>query len=151
MTTPAGIANYDGPGDDEQFTKVIANSPAPVQDLARAVRDLVYDVLPETVEVVWPHQGTVGWGTGPRKLSEHFAYLLPFRGHVTFGFFYGAELPDPSGLFGGPSANKGPMRSVRIATLDDVTRPALRELVSASTGHRVPPPRSRDSQTAHRR
>ena len=135
----AGVVNYAGPQDDAAFEAVIADAPPAVQALARAVRALVYDVLPETVEVVWPQQGSTGWGTGPRKMSDQFAYMLPFKGHVTFGFYYGAELPDPAGLFGGPSTNKGTMRSVRIAALGDVERPELRALVDAATRHRVPP------------
>ena len=42
-----------------------------IQALPHAVRSLVYDVLPQTVEVVWPKQGSVGSGTEPKKCSEH--------------------------------------------------------------------------------
>lgn len=67
MASTAGIENSGGPGDDTAFASVIWSAPETVQTLARAVRNLVYDVLPETVEVVWPQQGSIGWGTGPRR------------------------------------------------------------------------------------
>jgi hypothetical protein len=116
-----------------------------VEAVAIAVRDLVYDVLPETVEVVWPRQRTVGWGTGPRKYSEHFCYLLPYAGHVTLGFYRGGELPDPSGLLPGgeaiPDRNGLSMRSLRLTTVEDVRRPELRALIDVATRTGIPPPR----------
>jgi hypothetical protein len=141
MARPAGIENYNGPDDDTAFAAVISRSTDHVQALGRAVRSLVYDVLPQTVEVVWPRQGSVGWGTGPKKTSEQFAYLMPFKEHVTFGFYYGSELPDPRGLLGGASKNRGRMRSLKVETLEQVEQADLRSLVQAATRHRVPPPR----------
>ena len=141
MARPAGIENYEGPADDKAFSEVVSEFSPRVQTLARAVRRLVYDALPETVEVVWIRQGTVGWGTGPKKMSEQFAYMLPFEEHVTFGFYYGAELPDPGELFGGTSRNKGTMRSIKITDEGQVEQPELRDLVAAATRHRVPPPK----------
>lgn len=111
-----------------------------VQLLARAVRELVYDVLPGTVEVVWKKQGSVGWGIGPKKFTEQFAYLMAYKNHVTLGFYRGGELPDPEGLLptsGGKQVSGSlSMRSLKITSLDDVRRPALRDLiaVSAHTG-----------------
>jgi hypothetical protein len=137
----AGIENYDGLEHDAEFEAVISEHTSEVRQLARAVRRLVYDVLPQTVEVVWPHQGSVGWGTGPKKMSEQFSYLQAFKSHVGFGFYYGSELPDPTGLFGRPSSNKGTMRSIRITSEQQLDDPVLRDLVEAATTHRVPPPR----------
>ena len=109
------------------------------------MRDLIYDVLPQTVEVVWPRQGSVGWGTGPKKFTEQFAYLMPFKRHVTLGFYRGGELPDPDDLLpdeGGRQVGGSlTMRSLKIASLDEVRRPALRALIEASTHTGVPPPR----------
>jgi hypothetical protein len=85
MAEPAGRVNDRGREDDAAFAEIIAESSDAIQELARAVRDLIYDVLPQTVEVVWPRQGSVGWGTGPKKFTEQFAYLMPFQRHVTPG------------------------------------------------------------------
>ena len=74
MAEPAGIINRYGPKDDAAFREIVADATPEIQELAHAVRRLVYDVLPQTVEVVWPKQGSVGWGTGPKKFSEQFAY-----------------------------------------------------------------------------
>ena len=143
MAGVAGIINRAGRDDDQAFREVLSGAPEEIADLARAVRDLVYDVLADTVEVVWPKQGSVGWGTGPKKFSEQFAYLMPFKRHVTLGFYYGGELPDPAGLLprsgGRQVSGKLAMRSLKITTLEDVTRPELRSLVEVAVRHRVPP------------
>jgi len=146
VAAAAGVVNDRGQSDDTAFAQMIATDPAPIQELARAVRDLIFDVLPQTIEVVWPQQRSVGWGTGPRKFTEQFAYLMPFKGHVTLGFYHGGELPDPEGLLR-RSANRQvggtlSMRSLRLTELDEVRRPALRALIEASTRQGVPPPRA---------
>src|SRR5918997_2398269 len=137
MADSAGVVNDLGAANDKAFEYILAASSPVVRELARAVRDLVYDVLPETVEVVWPRQGSVGWGTGPKKFTEQFAYLMPFKKHVTLGFYRGGEIPDPEGLLpatGGRQVSGSlSMRSLKISTLEQVQRPALRSLIEAST------------------
>jgi hypothetical protein len=138
----AGIVNTLGRSDDAAFGQLIAGYPDEIQALARGVRDLVYDVLPQTVEVVWPRQRSVGWGTGPRKFTEQFAYLMPFQRHVTLGFYRGGELADPAGLLpdrGGKQAGGTlSMRSLKLTSLEDVARPALRALLDESTRTGIP-------------
>jgi hypothetical protein len=139
MTSAAGLVNDRGRSNDADFNRIVAASPPEIQVIARAVRDLVYDILPRTVEVVWPRQGSVGWGTGPRKFTEQFAYLMPFKRHVTLGFYRGGELPDPEGLLpttgGRQVAGSLSMRSLKIRSREEVDRPALRALIEASTRH----------------
>lgn len=137
MAEAAGSVNASGRDNVADFESVIAESSDHVQTLARAVRDLVYDVLPGTVEVVWTKQGSVGWGIGPKKYTEQFAYLMPFKNHVTLGFYRGGDLPDPDGLLptagGRQVGGTLSMRSLKLTTLEEVRRPAVRELVAVST------------------
>jgi Domain of unknown function (DU1801) len=143
MAEPAGRLNDQGRENDVAFIEVITQSSDAIQELARAVRDRIYDVLPQTVEVVWPRQGSFGWGTGPKKFTDQFAYLLPFQRHVTLGFYHGGELPDPRGLLpeaGGRQVGGSlTMRSLRINSLEQVRDPALRTLIEAATVTGVPP------------
>ena len=131
----AAIVNRAGREDHAAFDSVVAESSDDVKALAKAVRDLVFDVFPGAVEVVWPKQGSVGWGIGPKKFSEQFTYFLPFKKHVTLGFYYGGELADPAGLLSGGGrqvSGKLSMRSLKIADADDVRRPELRALIEAA-------------------
>lgn len=135
MAQDAAVVNRAGPTDSAAFDSVLTDAAPHIKRLAHAVRDLVYDVLPTTVEVVWPKQGSVGWGIGPKKFSEQFCYFLPFKNHVTLGFYYGGELDDPLALLGTGGRQVGgklSMRSVKIASMDDVQRRELRELVEAA-------------------
>jgi hypothetical protein len=59
-------------------------------------------VLPDVVEVPWLRQKVVGYGVGPKKMSEHFCYIAFHHDPINLGFNYGAELPDPKGLLKGP-------------------------------------------------
>lgn len=142
-TGDAGIVNERGRGDSTAFDQIIGGTSSEVREVASAVRRLVSEVLPETVDVVWQRQISVGWGTGPKKFSEQFAYLMPFKRHVTLGFYHGGGLEDPTGLLrsGAHVSGRLSMRSLKLSSLDDVGRPELRALVEASTSHVVPPPR----------
>lgn len=142
MAEAAGIINRSGPKDAEAFRGILSQATEQAQSVADAVRDLVYDVLPQTVEVVWPKQRSVGWGIGPKKFTEQFAYVMPFKNHVTLGFYYGGDLPDPSGLLptsgGRQASGRLAMRSLKLASVDEVQRPELRTLMVAAVDHLEP-------------
>ena len=124
---------------EEAFNEILAGLEPEIQDLGRRARSLILDVLPGAWEVVWTRQGTAGYGTGPRKMSEHFSWISGHRAHVDLGFFYGAELPDPTGLLEGTGRL---LRHMKIRSREDVERPELRRLVQVACSHRVPPLRS---------
>lgn len=139
MADAAGIENHDGPQNVAAVQQVIGRAPEPIQRVAMAVRDLIYDVYPSTVEVVWTRQGTVGWGVGPRKFTEQFCYLMCAKRHVTLGFYRGGALSDPEGLL--PASDRTQvggslsMRSLRLSSTAEVERPALRALVEEAVQH----------------
>ncbi len=125
---------------DAEFRGILTETPGPIAQLALKARTLIFDVLPQTVEVVWPQQRTAGYGTGPKKMTEHFVWLAPHTKHVVFGFYYGTELPAPEGLLEGTGRL---MRHVKLRTDADVEDPELRRLLEVAVTHRVPPPRPR--------
>ena len=87
---------------NDGFDDILAASNPHVQDLTTRTRALIKDVMPDVVEVPWPRQKVVGYGVGPKKMSEHFCYIAVHKNHVNLGFNYGSELPDPEGLLQGP-------------------------------------------------
>ncbi len=117
------------------FEDILTASSPHAQGLARRLRALIVDVLPDVVEVPWPSQRVAGYGVGPKKMSEHFCYIAAHRDHVNLGFNYGAELPDPDRLLAGPGKL---LRHVRIERVEDVERPALRRLLELASKHRMP-------------
>jgi hypothetical protein len=125
---------------DAEFRGILADTPGPITQLALQARALIFDVLPQTVEVVWPHQKTAGYGTGPKKMTEQFIWLAPQTRHLVFGFYYGTELAAPEGLLEGTGRL---MRHVKVRNDADLANPELRRLIEAATTHRVPPTASR--------
>ncbi len=108
------------------FEDILRERDPALAELARKARALIYDVYPQTVEVVWEKQGNTGFGVGPKKLTEHFAWVMPHTGHVNLGLNQGADLPDPEGLLEGTGDK---FRHVKLRSLVDLQRPALRVLL----------------------
>ena len=118
---------------DADWQQALARTTDEGRAAAEAVRALVRRLHPDVVEVVWPHQGTVGWGIGPKKMSEHYAYLAVHPKHVNLGFYRGASLPDPAGRLTGPGKA---MRHLQVADADAVARPEIADLLRAARAER---------------
>jgi hypothetical protein len=117
------------------FDEIVSGVSPHARQLAEAARALIRDVYPAIVEVPWPKQRVIGYGVGPRKMSEHFCYISVSRNHINLGFMYGAELPDPEKLLEGSGKL---LRHVRITELDQLSNPALRQLLITASKHRMP-------------
>jgi hypothetical protein len=122
-------AKVDG---EASFEELLSGVSPLARDIARAARSLIYAVMPDVTEVLWRQQGIAGYGIGPRKGSEHFCYIAPQKEYVNLGFLYGAELEDGAGLLAGTGKL---FRHVKLKSLVDVSRPALRRLVEAASTH----------------
>ena len=115
------------------FDEAIAESSALVQEIARRLRQLIVDVYPDVVEVPWPKQRIIGYGVGPKKMTEHFCYIAAYKKHVNLGFYRGAALPDPEGLMEGTGKE---LRHVKVRSVDEAERPSLKQLVQLSLEER---------------
>lgn len=58
--------------------------------------------------------------------------LAACKAHVAVFFFRGTELPDPAGLFTPGGGNNTHIRSIRVTSLDDLDRTALRALLRSA-------------------
>lgn len=114
------------------FEEVISKASPEIQEIAHATRNLLIEVMPDITEVPWGQQKIAGYGVGPKKMSEHFCYIAPFKKHVNLGFFYGADLDDPENLLEGSGKE---LRHSKLRSLDDVAKPAVRKLVEAASKH----------------
>ena len=117
------------------FDEIVAGVSPHARELARQARALIQAVYPAVVEVPWPNQRVIGYGVGPKKMSEHFCYLSVSKNHINVGFMYGAELPDPNQLLEGSGKL---LRHVRISQPEELENLALRELLEAASKHRMP-------------
>lgn len=115
------------------FAEAMAGTSIQVEQISLQLRELIIEIYPEVVEVPWPKQRIIGYGVGPKKMSEHFCYIAAQREYVNLGFYYGAELSDPEGLLEGTGKK---LRHIKVRDVDQVTRPALREMIEESLEER---------------
>lgn len=115
------------------FEDAMSGSTEPVKRIATRLRDLIVDVYPDVVEVPWPKQKTIGYGVGPKKMSEHFCYIGAYTEHVNLGFYYGAALLDPEGILEGTGKN---LRHVKVRDVEETSRKSLRKLIEMSLSER---------------
>ena len=108
------------------FLDLIAIGPAKLHAPMRALRELIVRLHSDVFEVVRLGDRAATYGVGPRKMSDGYAYILPYQSWVNLGFYRGADLADPAELLEGTGAR---MRHIKIRTLDDVKRPAVRALL----------------------
>lgn len=121
---------------EEQFERAIQSFSEDIKEIARASRELIYEVFPEVVEVVWVKQKNTGFGTGIKKKTEHFCWLMPATNHVNIGFNYGAELPDPKSILEGTGKL---FRHFKIRSISDLSSNDLIKILQFSTTYKVPP------------
>jgi hypothetical protein len=128
---------------NEEFEKAIQSFAENIKDIARQTRQLIFDILPDAVEVVWVQQKNIGFGTGVKKKTEHFCWLMPASNHVNLGFNYGAELPDPYHLLEGTGKL---FRHIKIKSVEQLSNKELVTLLRYSTTYRVPPLKNKTEQ-----
>ena len=94
---------------------------------------MILEIYPDVVEVPWPKQKIIGYGVGPKKMSEHFCYLGIYQNHVNLGFYYGAELVDPEDLLEGTGKK---LRHVKVRNVAEIEQSSLRDLLIQSLEER---------------
>lgn len=114
------------------FKDAVVGFDPDIQSMATALRELIAKTMPGVTEVPWVKQKIIGYGVGPKKMSEHFCYIAPFKKHVNLGFFYGADLDDPQSLLEGSGKL---LRHIKVKTPSQINDPALITLVTAASKH----------------
>jgi hypothetical protein len=114
------------------FDEIVNTASPKVQNLARRTKTLIIKIMPEVVEVAWPVQRNIGYGVGPKKMSEQFCYIGVLKDHVNLGFYYGTELPDPANLLEGTGQQ---LRHIKITAPEQLDDPAVLKLVEAASKH----------------
>ncbi len=112
------------------FDEIVEQASPHVRALATQARGLIQDIMPAVVEVAWPRQRIIGYGIGPKKMSEQFCYLGVYKNHLNLGFYYGADLPDPQNMLEGTGVN---LRHIKITSTEQLESAALRQLLVAAS------------------
>jgi hypothetical protein len=124
----------DDRAEEERAMKTIANGgkwidgyvkrkDAKLGEVAQGLRRLVKKTVAGTSESVNPWKLPTFESNGP------MCYFSAGKNHVTFGFLRGTFLPDPAKLLEGTGKS---LRHVKLRSLDDLRRPALKKLIQAA-------------------
>lgn len=113
--------------DSKMITAHISTLDPSVRKIYKALRALARKAMPGAVETFY--HNAIGYGTGSSSFDRVCYIMEQEKGYVNFGFFFGADLPDPKGLIEGAGKR---MRHVKVRTMEQVKDPALEELIKAA-------------------
>jgi hypothetical protein len=106
------------------FDDVLAISSPELRPVCKSIRRQIRSRHEDFVLLVWPKQKIASFGFGPKKMSEHYAYVAVNKSHINLGFYYGASLSDPAGLL------EGTGKKLRHVKLRDVSGSRSPEVIA---------------------
>lgn len=115
------------------FDDLLEITDEPLRPIAKAVRDAVFEIDPNAIEVVRLGDRAATYGLGSRKMIDGYAFILPYQRWINLGFYQAVDLADPEGLLEGTGAR---MRHVKIRSMDDASLPAVRALIRRAFDHK---------------
>ena len=72
------------------------------------------------------------YGFGPKKMSEPYCYLIPFKDYVNLGFSHPVAV-DPDGVLEGSGAK---MRHIKISSAEPFSSPKVTKFIKAALKER---------------
>ncbi|MEJ3743527.1 DUF1801 domain-containing protein [Actinomycetes bacterium KLBMP 9797] len=87
----------------------------PIRDIGEKLRTIIDAALTSATSAMW--HGHPTWGRGERPGQDPICLLKAYSSDITFGFWHGQRLTDPSGRL---VAGARQMASVKLRTVDDI-------------------------------
>src|SRR6185503_8893524 len=84
--------------DTRDLNKFLKPFPAEVQELALWLREFVWDLYPESNELIYDNYNALAFGWSPTdRLGDVFCNIAVGRStnNIHFGFYWGAKIKDP--------------------------------------------------------
>jgi hypothetical protein len=85
-----------------------------------AIRQIIREVAPKATE-------SIKWAQPVWEENGPMIWLKAYKNYVNVGFWRGVELSDPKGLLEGEGSL---MRHVKINSLEDLNKPAIKRFVA---------------------
>jgi hypothetical protein len=112
---------------DSDVAAFFADYPPFVEQLALALRDLIFECVPGVSEVLDRSARVVGYGFGTGYKDTVCAIVMSQKG-VKLGLSDGASLPDSKGLLAGEGKRH---KHIAFSTMADLKRPGVKQLLNA--------------------
>ena|SRR5688572_10869734 len=107
---------------EEYFSKLSPD----LQEITTDLCTIARQNMPGAHELIY--HDAVGYPVSESPF-DRICYIAPQKGYVNFGFFFGADLPDPKHLLVGERKR---MRHVKIRSVEDAKDPAPGKLIAAA-------------------
>lgn len=111
---------------DPEYLKLLQPYGEGIRKLALAARKLILEEAPQAGEFAYELYTIANHFSFSERPGDAFVFTTTHAKWVNLGFNFGALLPDPNCLLLGEGKA---IRHVRIATLEDLEAPGVRELV----------------------
>lgn len=108
------------------FDDILNMTPHELKPIAQYLRNTIFEIDPNCVEVVRIGDRGATFGVGPKKMSEGYCYLIPYKNWINLGFYKGTSLPDPNGYFEGTGKN---MRHIKMRSLEQAEEQIIRTYI----------------------
>src|SRR5215471_12805308 len=115
--------------ENKDLIKFLAPYPQEVQDIVLWLRDFVWDLYPETNELIYDNYNAVAFGWSPTDRVGHtFCSVAVGRSshNVHFGFYWGSELSDPKKILLGEGNQ---YRYILVKNREDFPKSYIAKLV----------------------
>jgi hypothetical protein len=104
--------------------------PDSVKAAALWLREFVWNLYPETNELIYDNYNAVAFGWSPTdKAGDVFCSIAVCSDHVNFGFNRGVDFPDPQKVLIG---NGNQYRYLRVRDKDDFPEEYIKQLLEAA-------------------
>jgi hypothetical protein len=107
-------------------TKSVASYIAKLKGEQKAIVEQLHRLMLETAPKV---KHSIKWSQPVYEEGGPFAHIKAFASHVNFGFWRGAQLPDPKKLLSGAGER---MRHIKITSAKDINRKAYQDFIKTA-------------------
>ena len=117
-----------------RFEDILAMASPSLKRLCESLRRVITSLDRDYVEVVWPRQKIASFGVGPKKMTEHYAYIALHSSHVNLGFYHGASLSDPHDMLEGTGKE---LRHIKLRDVSAANKRAISDLLREAMTDRM--------------
>jgi hypothetical protein len=108
--------------------KFLLPFPDSVKAAALWLREFVWDLYPETNELIYDNYNALAFGWSPTdKAGDVFCSIAVYSKHVNFGFNRGSEIPDKQKLLLGDASL---YRYIKVVDKDDFPEEYIKQLLA---------------------
>jgi hypothetical protein len=111
----------------QDLVKFLLPYPDKVKAAALWLRDFVWDLYPNTNELIYDNYNAVAFGWSPTdKAGDVFCSIAVFSDHVNFGFNRGVDIDDPGNMLLGDGSQ---YRYIKVKDKEDFQEWYMKQLL----------------------